>query len=253
LEAEAANKPSGYSRLHRSFEIGSIVVFLALLTLLSVRIGVSVKGIVDVLWVGVCVVGGLLLADFISGLVHWAGDTLLTEKAPFIGPHFIKPFREHHVDPKAITRHDFIETNGNNCLVSVPVLGVMTPTMPEETGFSFYLCTVLVFAIWFIFGTNQFHKWAHADNPPRIARFLQRWGVILVPAHHDVHHAAPHDKYYCITVGWLNPILGQLRFFRALEWIIARTYPAALHIEERSRAVAAQASVPALARRPSVF
>ena len=213
-------------------------MFLGLLSYLSVRIGLGVKGFMDALWVLVCAVGGLLLADVISGLVHWGGDTLLTVDAPILGRHFIQPFRHHHLDPKAITRHDFIETNGNNCLISVPVLGIITPTMPEEAGPGFYVCTVFIFMVWFVFGTNQFHKWAHADNPPRIARLLQRWGVILVPTHHDIHHAAPHDKHYCITVGWMNPLLAQLKFFRRLEWIIARTWPSILHIEDRGRVIA---------------
>ena len=235
MRVETAHKPYGYSRAHRLVEVAGITLFLGLILLLSVRIGLAVKGFVDTLWVLVSAVGGLLLADLVSGLVHWGGDTLFTVEAPFLGKHFIQPFREHHVDPKAITRHDFVETNGNNCLVSVPVLSFVTPTMPEETGFGFYLCTVVVFTIWFVFGTNQFHKWAHADNPPRFARLLQRWGVILVPTHHDIHHAAPHDKHYCITVGWLNPLLARLRFFRRLEWVIARTWPEILHLEDRRR------------------
>ena len=36
-----------------------------------------------------------------------------------IQPNFVKPFRMHHVDAKDITRHDFVETNGNNCLATV--------------------------------------------------------------------------------------------------------------------------------------
>ena len=140
---------------------------------------------------------------------------------PVIGQALIRPFREHHVDQKEITRHDFIETNGNNCIVATPVLLTLLVIMPKETGLLFYASVVIAFTAFFVFCTNQFHKWAHTKNPARWVRLLQRANLILSPEHHVVHHTSPRDKYYCITVGWMNEPLYRLRFFEILEWIIS--------------------------------
>jgi hypothetical protein len=225
--ASSAASPS-YGRGHRVLEIASIVFVLAALAWLGYQIAITMDGAIDLLWVGASALTGYLVSDFLSGLVHWAGDTVGDESTPVFGPNFVRPFRYHHVDPVDIARHDFVETNGNNCIVVAPVLVAIILTMPDETGVWFYGSVIATFTALFVFCTNQFHKWAHMESPPIWIRALQRSGLILSPEHHAVHHAAPHDRHYCITVGWMNPILDRLGFFRALETVVSRISPRAL-------------------------
>lgn len=168
---------------------------------------------------------GYLAADFMSGLVHWIGDTWGNPSMPIVGQYFIRPFREHHVDQMAITRHNFTETNGANSLATMVVL---LPTVlllyglrsPFVLGFHFFAFAMSMG----VFGTNQFHKWSHLSEQrrPWLIRQLQGLGVILRPAHHAKHHAAPYDHHYCITVGWLNPVLAKIQFFRVVEKVIQK-------------------------------
>jgi ubiquitin-conjugating enzyme E2 variant len=236
----------GYSRRHRAVEVVSIAAVFALLIGFGIRVGRTVDTPGGWLELLATLLVAYVASDVISGVVHWAGDTIGNEQVPFLGPNFIRPFREHHTDQKDITRHDFIETNGNNCIVVLGPL-VVAFLLSPRVGFGFFAATFVAFLGLFVVATNQFHKWAHDDNAPWVARPLQRWGLILSPRHHEIHHAAPHDKHYCITVGWMNPVLGRVRFFRTLEWLIARVRPTWLHIEERTRFAAARAAAAAQA------
>lgn len=232
--------PNSYARAHRALEIGSIAFVLGSLSWLAYRTAAAMNGADDVLRAALTVVGAYLLSDFISGFVHWAGDTVGDENTPLFGPNFVRPFREHHVDPRDITRHDFVEVNGNNCIVVTPILFLLVLVMPTATGTAFYSCLLVAATSFFVFCTNQFHKWAHMENPAPFVRALQRARLILSPEHHAIHHAAPQDKYYCITVGWMNPVLHRLHFFRLCEGIIARIRPSVLQAR----------TVPLAPRRP---
>jgi ubiquitin-conjugating enzyme E2 variant len=167
---------------------------------------------------------GYILADFASGFVHFLGDTFGSEYTPILGKAFIFPFREHHVDPEAITRHGFIETNGHNCLVSLPVMvilahGVALYTASPMVAFWFVVAYALVIGV---FMTNQFHKWAHMKCPPVVIAWLQKTRLILSPKHHQIHHTSPFTRYYCITTGWLNLFLDVTNFFPLSKAVIRR-------------------------------
>ncbi|MBW2496580.1 MAG: kua-ubiquitin conjugating enzyme hybrid localization domain protein [Deltaproteobacteria bacterium] len=171
---------------------------------------------------------GYLLADFLSGSVHWLADRYFTPTTWLIGPLLIAPFREHHVDASEITRHDFFEVSGNNALVTLPAVALLlTLPLPDPTGgasipgvIGLGLGTTAALLL-----TNQLHRWAHTEHPPRPIARLQRWGWILSPERHARHHAGGHDRAYCVTSGWLNPLLDGTGFFSSLEALIESFCP----------------------------
>ena len=199
-----------------------MLVFLGYVVRLGVRLGQTIIAwqpwfvLVPVL--GGAIVAAYLAADFVSGFVHYLGDTYGDEATPFFGPNFIKPFRIHHVDPKEITRHNFFEVNGSNCLISLVVLIPLYHLVSFTTPWHVMGALGIWFFIVFIFATNQIHKWAHAnpENVPAFVKWLQNKSIILSPTHHQTHHTAPYATYYCITNGWLNPLLARIHFFEKI-------------------------------------
>ncbi len=222
-QRDAAELAAGYSRTFRAVEVSAIIAFWLLSAAILVKawphVGAHPWVVLTALF------AGFLMADFVSGFVHWLGDTWGSPDMPILGKALIRPFREHHVDQKAITRHDYIETNGSNCLVAVPVAAaaLLIPLTIEgwEAPALFALLSIGSM-IFFVMMTNQIHKWSHLDEaktPPTL-KLLQRLHVILPPKHHSIHHTAPFDTYYCITTGWLNWPLAKLGFYRRMERLI---------------------------------
>jgi hypothetical protein len=170
---------------------------------------------------------GILTADLASGIVHWGADTWGSVDMLFIGRNFLRPFREQHIDPTSRTRHDFIETNGDNFAVTVPYLLYMAYKFAYWNeidirriyNFEVYMFLLAIF----VSMTNQFHKWSHTYfGLPSYIIFLQRYHIILPRKHHRLHHVVPHDTYFCITTGWLNRPLEMLKFWSWLESIVEK-------------------------------
>lgn len=162
---------------------------------------------------------GWAFADFGSGLVHFLCDRFGSERTPWFGAAVIRPFREHHDDPREIADHGFVELSGNNALAVTPMLAVGGGLAPffGETLLHSAVFSWLMSASVGLFTTNQIHRWAHMPRAPRLARWLQRAGIAIRPEQHAAHHRGAHDVAFCITNGWCNGWLDRARFWARVE------------------------------------
>lgn len=212
---------SGYPKWFRFLEYFGLVLFFLFVGIIGWKIAFSIFDL-WFLFIPAAIIGWIF-SDFIGGVVHWAGDTWGSIDLPLLGPALIRPFREHHVDPLAITRHDFIETNAACALAGTPILfGCLFLNIGKDSKVTSFIVFFIFFMTVFVLFTNQIHKWSHTPNPNRILRVLQEMHILLNPEHHKIHHTVPFNKYYCITTGWMNPILTYFQFFPRMERFITR-------------------------------
>jgi hypothetical protein len=217
--------PPGYSGieehsapLHAFLEYSTSFIFPFLFGLNLYWAGARLYELELVWLIALAIPLGVLGGDFVSGIVHWAADTYCSEDTPIVGPSLVKPFRMHHVYPRDICTHNFVATVGNVCILAFPLLSLSLILLwISEHGLLAFAVLVIALMAAATVATNQFHKWAHQESPPAFARWLQRKRLVLEPAHHNLHHTPPFEMHYCITTGWLNPLLNKIKFFRRLE------------------------------------
>jgi hypothetical protein len=229
LEPLAPRKQHGGAHnLLEAFGIVTSYFFVAVMSWRSVTqvvdsfaIGGATEGWFRVGLVGTAILAGYIVADIVSGLVHFTFDRYMNVDTFLLGPNFVRPFREHHSDPIDITRHGFLETNGNNCLATViPLWLVMIAPWTYDNRIWHWTATMLTVGAVATFATNQFHKWAHDVSAPAFITWIQRRHLILPVNHHQIHHTWPYETYYCITTGWMNWPLHKIRFWVLLEKVI---------------------------------
>lgn len=165
--------------------------------------------------------GGYALADLVTGICHWLCDRVLHPATPILGRALVRAFREHHDDPLAMTRGGFLSVNGTTALVALPLPAALAALPPPRgaAGVAVHAAG-LALALGAV-ATNQLHAWAHARRVPRAVAGLQRRGVVLSPRAHALHHRGAHDRAYCVTTGWWNPLLDRARVFARLESALA--------------------------------
>jgi plasmanylethanolamine desaturase len=214
-DSPALDNSSG--RRMRLFETACLVTAVGLVAAHAVRFAQAPE---LPAWAAVLAVAlGLPAADFLSGFIHWAGDTWGRVTTRWVGPRLLVPFRYHHLHPRDMLRSPFVTTNGDAAMVACLVLGAALLIPVDSFGFAAVF--VVATGAWGL-PTSQIHKWAHDPRPPRVVRWLQGAGLILSPENHRRHHRTRLGPHYCITTGWCNPVLERLRFWKVLEWVVSR-------------------------------
>ena len=233
---DASVLASGYTRTQHVMNVVGLVAFAASALWVGEHVFMHDVGAVE-LTLGLLL--GWVLTDFICGFIHWAGDTWGRTDMRLIGRMFVRSFREHHVDPRAITRHGTVQLLGEQSIVAAPLLPVLLFFETEDAlGVTALVCAYTTFVASMC--ANVFHKWAHMTRPPLIARMMQRAGLIISYRQHAKHHRPPYIENYCIAIGWLNPVLESVRFWRGLEWLVYKFTGAVPREDDLGREAALQ-------------
>jgi ubiquitin-conjugating enzyme E2 variant len=168
-------------------------------------------------WAGVA--GAVLLADFVSGIVHWAEDAYArfkpARKLPLINTIALEN-ELHHRRPREFLARSWWASSWDLALIGAAVVWAAC-AMDRMSA------AVLVFVVLAV-NANQIHKWTHRnprENPWWVTR-LQRCYVLQTPRHHSRHHQGEKNTHYCVVTNFLNPLLEEVGFWRRLEALVAR-------------------------------
>lgn len=156
------------------------------------------------------VLGAVLAADFVSGIVHWAEDTFGTETTPIVGRWIVAPNVLHHQDASAFVAKGWLASSWDLVLAAGIVVAISIAGGWFGPGVA-----VLAFLG---ANANQFHKWCHAPTrAPLVVRTAWRSGLLQGPRHHARHHRGAKNEAYCVVTPFVNPALDRIRFWRGLE------------------------------------
>ncbi len=162
---------------------------------------------------------GYYLADFASGLVHWATDTWFSERQ--FG-RLIAIAREHHTHPSNILGYRFLENATLGSAPSALVIGplaILLALLPWSTALYATMITLCVISLTLLFGTSL-HNIGHRKIRSPVLRVGQELRPFITPAYHHVHHGGDQTTRYCTVNGWANPLLDRVGFWRQLERLI---------------------------------
>ncbi len=182
-------------------------------------------------------IGVFFLAEFITGIFHFAEDNYGTQVSnKLIQQHIVIPNLEHHRLPLKMTQKSWLQTIKatsyalivfNIILIPICYLLNILNNISYQSVY-FYVTTNL-----FLCSANLIHKWAHTPKKqlPRIVKFLQDYNILQTHYNHSLHHLELNSDY-CVMSNILNKILNNIRFWGGIEYIIKILFNISPRIEK---------------------
>lgn len=165
------------------------------------------------------IVAAWLLADFITGAVHWLEDRYMDDDTSLEFARGVATDNVlHHDKPTAMTLNTGWENMRSGAIFAWPA-GLLAWLM----GAPDWLWMGLAFASL----GNLIHRFAHLPDSrlPRWIKGMQQFGLFISKDHHATHHYAMGRRVskaqaaiaYCPMTDWLNPLLDRLDFWARAE------------------------------------
>jgi plasmanylethanolamine desaturase len=166
----------------------------------------------------VAIGSSILLADFVSGVIHWAEDAYARFKPQRklrLLNAIARDNKRHHLRPREFLRRSWWQSSWDLMAIGALILAA-------AYALGALSWAVVLFVVLSV-NANQMHKWAHrnARENPTVVTWLQRLHLLQGARHHGRHHSGTKDSHYCVVTNVLNPVLEEVNFWRRLERVIA--------------------------------
>ncbi len=153
----------------------------------------------------------ILIADFMTGFVHWMEDAYIREDWPVLGAVVARPNILHHHLPRHFVRKTWLQSCGIELAAGAVLIAA-------AWGLDLLTWHVCLFAL-LVGNANEIHKWTHRSRREngRWISLLHDLRVLQTPKHHAIHHTDPKSTHYCVITDFLNPPLERIRFWVRIE------------------------------------
>lgn len=155
-----------------------------------------------------------LLADFITGTIHWWEDTYGNPNWPIIGKYVIAPNLEHHGNPRSMLKGSYFSRINTSMFTGAIIVLVLW-----ALGWHSWR---MILCILFATQGNEIHAMGHRSDKEngKFVMALQKIGLVQRRRTHGWHHKAPYETNFCVMTEFVNPILNRINFWRKTEWLI---------------------------------